>query len=174
MNEWRIINGWPQYAVNECGEIRSLPRIGIDSIGRRKFYHGRTLKPQNVGRGYLKILLTSGQRREQHLVHRLVACAFIANPENKPQVNHIDGDKTNNHVSNLEWVTQSENMLHGNLIGIRRDRGASNGNALLTTEQSVEIRQNNDGLTQQQLADMFGVSRTTISRIQNGKRYVIK
>lgn len=73
------------------------------------------LKPQNVGvrRNYKRVMLrTKDGKYKQVYVHRLVALAFIPNPENKPQVNHIDVDPSNNHVSNLEWVTNQENMDH--------------------------------------------------------------
>ena len=69
---------------------------------------GITLKQTNHSQGYKTVAL----HRKNFFVHRLVAQTFIPNPHNKPQVNHIDGNRTNNHVSNLEWVTQSENEHH--------------------------------------------------------------
>lgn len=69
-------------------------------------------------RGYYRVTLMLQGCKKNYEVHRLVALAFIPNPENKPQVNHIDGNKLNNHVSNLEWVTDRENKLHGWNIGL--------------------------------------------------------
>lgn len=69
------------------------------------------MKANNVC-GYLQVALQKHKKRKDEKIHRLVAEAFIPNPENKPQVNHIDGDKTNNNVNNLEWTTTSENQLH--------------------------------------------------------------
>lgn len=63
--------------------------------------------------GYKQVILVKNGVRKRHLLHRMVAQAFIPNPENKPQVNHIDENKTNNNVSNLEWVTSKENINHG-------------------------------------------------------------
>ncbi|MBQ4494908.1 MAG: HNH endonuclease [Selenomonadaceae bacterium] len=103
-------------------------------------------------------------------IHRLVASAFIPNPENKPQVNHIDGHTMNNHISNLEWVTGSENQRHAVKAGLRKS-GEDNYNAKLTNEQVRYIRENPLGLTQPQLAEKFGVAQVSISDIQLGKLY---
>lgn len=70
------------------------------------------IKKQQVSKGYLKVKLNKNSKSKWFLVHRLVAQAFIPNPENKPQVNHKDGNKFNNCVENLEWNTNSENQLH--------------------------------------------------------------
>lgn len=67
---------------------------------------------EETRKGYLRVPLKNGNKRKWHKVHRLVAQAFIPNPENKPQVNHIDGNKKNNSVTNLEWVTDEENKEH--------------------------------------------------------------
>lgn len=74
------------------------------------------LKPYKTRKGYLRIMLSNKKR---YLIHRLVAQAFIPNPENAPQVNHIDGNKQNNSVYNLEWCTQSENMQHCLKTGLK-------------------------------------------------------
>ena len=73
----------------------------------------RVLKYNVNKKGYSYVVLTNGGYRKTHKLHRLVAQAFIPNPENKPHVNHIDEDKTNNRVDNLEWVTHTENQNHG-------------------------------------------------------------
>lgn len=71
---------------------------------------GKELTPKNNGNGYLRIYIP--QLKKRFLLHRLVATAYIPNPQNKPQVNHIDGNKHNNSVNNLEWCTNKENMFH--------------------------------------------------------------
>ncbi|MBR1646990.1 MAG: HNH endonuclease [Selenomonadaceae bacterium] len=105
-------------------------------------------------------------------VHRLVALAFILNPLNKPEVNHIDGNPQNNHVSNLEWATRSENEQHAFDTGLQVVPTSEKHHlSKLTDEQARYIRDNSDGLTGRVLARMFDVSPQTISAIQIGKAY---
>ncbi len=99
-------------------------------------------------------------------IHRLVAEYFIENPENKATVNHIDGNKANNHVDNLEWSTYRENMNHAitNRISACGER---NGRSKLTQQQVDDVRQSK--LNQYQLAKNYNVSQGTISRIKTQK-----
>lgn len=104
---WKDIEGYEGlYQVSNQGNVRSLERI--DSLGR--LVKGKILKPWISKNGYIMIKL--GRSHRHLLVHRLVAIAFIPNPYNKPQVDHINGDRSNNSVSNLRWVTQTENNLN--------------------------------------------------------------
>lgn len=99
--EWRKINGYESiYEISSLGNVKSIK----SGIGRMKqFTHYK---------GHLFIFLTKGLRRKKFFVHRLVACAFIPNPENKECVNHKDEDKKNNKVGNLEWMTSGENTRY--------------------------------------------------------------
>ena len=111
MNEeiWKDIVGYEKfYQVSNLGRVRSFPRNGT-------IKEERVLKPNKVG-GYLQVTLQKHKNRKYKKVHRLVAETFIPNLENKREVNHIDGNKTNNCVENLEWVTTSENQLHSNYV----------------------------------------------------------
>ena len=108
------------YEVSNYGRIRSLDKhanqtnTGPRRINRTTFYHGKILKPFTFSKtGYLGIELNHNSIAKKHLVHRLVAAAFIPNPNNLPQVNHKDENKSNNHVDNLEWCTRQYNNAYG-------------------------------------------------------------
>lgn len=98
--EWKLIDGFGgTYSVSNYGEVRNNRT-------------GKLMKPRKNEKGYLRIGLTKNGKQKCMRVHRLVAQAFIPNPENKPEVNHIDFNKENNCVNNLEWVTCKENSDH--------------------------------------------------------------
>ena len=120
---WKPVVGFEgSYEVSNLGEIRSVARISSYHDPRwnttvTRAYKSCIIKQNNVS-GYKFIGLYKGGKLYQFYVHRLVAQAFIPNPENKPEVNHIDGDKSNNHVSNLEWCTRIENQHHAMINGL--------------------------------------------------------
>ena len=112
MNKSNQIEAYKHYTVNELGHVSSKDRMIVTIDGKTYFKKGKLLKPKKHKDGYLFVTLTNGNKKRNLYVHRLVAEAFIANPENKPQVNHINGIKSDNSVLNLEWVTGSENATH--------------------------------------------------------------
>lgn len=102
---WKDIAGYDGlYQVSSSGKVKRLS--GFQSKNER------VLKEINNGNGYMGVSLCKGSKPVRVYIHRLVAQAFIPNPENKPQVNHIDGNRGNNELSNIEWVTSSENHHH--------------------------------------------------------------
>lgn len=159
MEQWRVIEGFEKYQISSIGRVKSF-QLGKEQI----------LKPVLVHNGYLHIALSNGIEKKQVCVHRLVAQAFIPNPDNKPQVNHINGDKTDNRVENLEWVTASENRKHAYSTGLQKC-GEGIYNAKLTNEQVLYIRNNPDNLNVKRLAEKFGVGNYIISMVQLGKNY---
>jgi hypothetical protein len=107
---WKDIEGYEgYYQVSDLGRVKRLPR------GRQWPYRQthNNIRKQHVKNGYLQVNLSKDNKVKWVGVHRLVAMAFIPNPNNYPQVNHIDECKTNNVVTNLEWCTQSQNQMHG-------------------------------------------------------------
>ena len=105
---WKQIDEFQNYEISDRGEVRNIQS-------------GKVLKPWIGVGGYVYINLTNGHGKPMpKRLHRLVAKAFVPNPYNKPQVNHKDGDKTNNCADNLEWVTKSENMNHAYRTGLQR------------------------------------------------------
>jgi len=100
------------------------------------------------------------------LVNRVVAIRFLPNPDNLPQVNHIDGNKENNALGNLEWSSGSDNELHAHRTGLKSGRGSANSNAKLTSSIVEEIRASDEDF--QVLADRYSVSRSTIHNVKKG------
>lgn len=145
------------YEVNELGKVF---RIGNPKP-----------KYQSVNRdGYKVVGLWKNNKATAKTVHRLVALAFIPNPENKPCVNHIDGNKQNNHVSNLEWVTYSENTVHSfeNRLQIP-SKGEDVGNSKYTNEQVHEIcRLMQEGLRNIEIIEMYGYPKSLLKTLGMG------
>lgn len=98
--------------VSNSGDIYSLPKTNIRKNGRVDNRKGKKITPALDKYGYYRVTFSSLGERHSYYVHRLVAMAFIPNPENKPTVNHINGVKTDNRVENLEWATQKEQKIH--------------------------------------------------------------
>jgi hypothetical protein len=107
------------YQVSNFGEVKSLskPRNVFNSCYIAK---ERILKPALNDKGYKVVVLTKNKKHKTFRVHRLVALAFINNYESKPQVNHIDGNKLNNNIENLEWCTNGENEKHAYKLGLKK------------------------------------------------------
>lgn len=134
------------------------------------------LKPAADTKGYLRVALMKDGILTTHKVHRLVAIHFVPNPNNKPQVNHKDGIKSNNHYTNLEWCTGKENMQHAynnglsyklNPVNKIPKAGELNGQSLLTAPQVMEIRNKFKPrlTTRKELAIEYGVTESCIKDI---------
>ena len=139
----------------------------VDMEGRvysnRKFNNLTELKQHTTGhKGYSKVKID----KKSYFVHRLVAIAFLDNPENKETVNHIDGNKSNNHVSNLEWCTRSENSQHAYDIGLHKPYiGVKDkGNNKFSKEWRELLKQ---GMSLRKIGVLYGVSHHTVSRTIN-------
>ncbi len=110
---WNPIEGFPDYMISNLGRVKSY------KLNKK---NGRFLSicANRYNYNYVMLRDKSGKKRYK-TIHQLVAQAFVPNPENKPQVNHIDGNKQNNIYNNLEWVTARENTLHACDIGLRKN-----------------------------------------------------
>lgn len=161
---WKKISGFNgAYFVSQNGEVYS--RIT-----------NKILKQRKLRSGYCCIGLSKNGEVKSYYIHRLVASAFLTNPENLPCVNHKDENKSNNTVTNLEWCTQSYNNNYGTrnarvIKALGSRKGEKNGNHKLNEEEVAFIKCNyipwNDVFGCKPLAKKFGVSPCTISRIVN-------
>lgn len=142
-------------------------RYLISNYGRIKKINGTVVIPSILRDGYMGVNLTKANaRRKKWRLHRLVALSFIPNPTFKKYVNHKDGDKLNNLVSNLEWCTAKENDMHARRLGLKKWAGYNAQNPKLTRRQVLYIRKSS--LSQRVLAKKFDVSHPTIGDIKRG------
>lgn len=152
------IPGYPGYFVSEDGQIISKKT-------------GRVLKPRRLPAGYHRVSLCVDGKPKDSYIHRLVAQSFIPNPESKPCVNHINGNKADNRVENLEWCTYGENQQHAIDTGLLSCRGEAHSNSKLTEDAVREIRQNAQGLSQAALGKLYGVSAAMVNRVRARKAW---
>lgn len=178
MEKWRAIPDWP-YEASSHGRIRRVPGFVTERNGRvRRYFGERVLSPVNNRRGsvgYLMLLLSKDGVRRPFTVHKLVLLAFTGpKPSPSHEANHIDGDTLNNRPENLEWVTSSENKLHGHRTGLypvpQRD-GTLNAAAKLTEADVLAIRTQRPSTSVNELAARYGVHRATIHRVVTGRRW---
>lgn len=160
------------YEVSNLGRVKSLPRKMIMKNGRIKNVKERIKAHYIMNNGYHSVSLSENGTSKSYLIHRLVAEAFIPNPLNLPEVNHKDGNKNDNNVSNLEWCTHSYNQKHAsinNLMAI----GETHGRHKLTLIEVNEIRNLKDKMLLKEIAKKYSVSIGMISLILNNKNWKI-
>ncbi len=139
----------------------------VDNFGQI-YGKKKTLKPTITPYGYNSVCLYFNGKYKTFLVHRIVAECFIENPYNKPDINHIDGNKTNNNVNNLEWVTSKENNQHAiKVLGHRKIGQCPNSKLTLSQMQEIYKYNKEENIYMSVLARKYNVHRTTISRVIN-------
>ena len=148
-------------------QIENLPNYLISDDGKfyNKSYKELFQRPNRDG--YMVSYRSENNKQKTVSIHREVAKAFIPNPENKPCVNHIDGDKKNNHVSNLEWVTYSENNKHAFKIGLSSVRLGENSPLSKYTDDEIHIvcKMMQDGYRKKEVISSTGISESTYKNI---------
>lgn len=167
---WKDIDGLNgYYKVSNLGRVKSLERMVRSSFGRTRLVRERILKFGKDKDGYLFVIPRIENETFPLKAHRLVAKYFLDNPENKPQVNHKNGIKTDNRYNNLEWCTPKENADHSWKIGLSLHKGENHFNSSLCVETVKRIREikSKGEMTQVDMAKMFNVSTATISRVVN-------
>jgi hypothetical protein len=154
------------------GKYKVLDDGAIVSCVRRR---PRIIKQSEMDDGYCRVGLSIDGEVHYVKAHRVVAIARVPNPDAKPCVNHKDGVKSNNHPSNLEWATNSENVKHADLTGLRcMPCGAKNHQSKLTNDNVREILRlrATTKLSQREIGEMFGVKQSTVSDIERGKNWI--
>lgn len=170
---WLPVVGFEgSYEISSFGRIQSCTRKILTKHGYYIPVKGQALKPKLDKYGYPHIGLCVSRKTKWYTIHRLVAIHYILNPDNKPQVNHIDGNKQNNHMDNLEWCTGRENHEHAAITGLRDNvprRGEKSNLAKLNQIQVDEIRRdyNKKTCNLECLSNRYGVAVSTISVIIN-------
>lgn len=161
MEQWNKIENFPGYEISSLGRIKSLPgkpqRTGVTK-------KTRILRGWLMNNGYRAVVLFAKNRKTQFYIHRLVASAFILNPEKKPFVNHKNGIRDDNRLENLEWCTQSENMIHSyKILGQTKSMLGKTGKL---NPFSISIIQIKNGIN---IAEFPGISEAArITKISSG------
>ena len=162
---WKDIEGYEgYYQVSNLGRVRSVDRIVETSLGYKSNRKEKMLKPGLSQDGYELVGLSKSGKTKSFTVHRLVAGKFICQ-NGALEVNHINGDKTDNSVRNLEYVTGSENMQHSFDNGLRKNK--------INREEADEIRDlyANTSLTQLEIGKIYGISKNMVSDIWLNKKW---
>lgn len=168
MNEiWKdIINFEGLYQISNLGNVKSLPKKVKKKYGFRNTKE-KLLKKVNHSAGYYIVGLKKNKRDYKFFIHRLLAIHYIDNPNNFLCINHIDGDKQNNNLNNLEWCTKQENNKHAFKNNLINNTGINNGMSKLTEKDVLFIRENKYNFLQKELAIMFNVTKNYICGIIN-------
>lgn len=158
MEQWKTIDEMPNYEVSNLGSVRRIKT-------------GNLLSQQNSN-GYRTVTLWNCGKEKRLYVHRLVAIAFLDRCESKTEINHKDGNRANNCLDNLEWVTPSENILHGYKTLERKPIGAhKNYERKTNMRTNLKLFRVKRNLTQAEFSRKIGISRVAYSLIERGERF---
>jgi hypothetical protein len=171
VEQWKAVAEFKgMYEVSNLGRVRSLDHKVRSRWGCLRTVRGQVLNLQLYGR-YLSVGLSKNSRLRYIRVHRLVATAFLENPENKPEVHHKKNPKTNNRVSNLEWLTKAEHDVVTMALS-QHPKGSKNSCAKLTETQVIEMHQlRAQGWLLRELAALFGTCAANVSNVLAGRRW---
>lgn len=159
------------YEISSLGRVRTLARSVVYSNGKIYSYASKTLVTSLHKLGYRYVTIKTEVGWKKIFVHRLVAEGFLPPQEDKPFVNHIDGDKQNNKLLNLEWVSKSENQLHSTKV-LKKNMRAKHSHAKLTEDNVVEIRRLLDKKSSlKNIAALYTVSISCVSSIKTGRTW---
>jgi hypothetical protein len=186
MEKWKEIPGFEgYYEASDLGRIRRMKNKTIYKDGRIAHFSETILNPGKNKKGYLVVYLSIKSKKHTITVHKLIAKTFIENPENKKTVNHKDLNKENNHIKNLEWATNLENMQHAFENGVFKSRdkktiknlgvysnglrGEKNPSSKVNLDIVKEIKSLKGIMSGKRIAELYNVSESTVSAILNNK-----
>lgn len=157
---WKEIINHPNYEINELGQIRNKIKSNL-------------LTPFKTTNGYLRVRISN---KGVYQLHYLIALHFINNPNNYKEINHINGNKLDNSINNLEWSTRSLNMIHSYQNNLSKNtfnnKGEKHYNAKLKKDDIIKIKKMlNNNIIQKEIAKLFNVSTQTINNIKNNKNW---
>jgi hypothetical protein len=171
---WKDIEGYEGlYQVSTLGRLKRLEYIVICKNGRNRKLPTHILNPPILKNGYIIACLRKEGKGKYLLLHRLVASAFLPNPNNLAQVNHKDGNKKNNNVENLEWVTPQNNIIHAfnnNLMHPAHGIKINVGHFVEEDIRNIRLKAS-EGMSQRKIAAEYGVKQNAIWLILNCKTY---
>lgn len=158
--------------ASTLGRIKAVNRVITYKDGRVCNFKEKIIKPCLDKKGYEVVYLSMNCKKYTRKVHRLIATSFLENKEGKPQVNHIDGNKQNNRMDNLEWCTNSENIKHAFSIGLNRARrGSEQGSAIINESIAKKVKSLLKTKTVKEISETLNISKHIVGDIKRNKTW---
>lgn len=171
---WKIIEDYPDYMVSNKGRVKSMARIvNYSNGGGEHLLEDIIMKGRINNMGYWQISLFKNKKPKTKTIHRLMGIAFVPNPKNNPEINHINGIKHDNRIENLEWTTRSGNATHACKIGLM-GKEETHPMATINNGEVLAIKQllRYSKISKVKIGEMFGTSNYVIDKINNGKNWL--
>lgn len=171
---WKDVVGFEGlYRVSNLGNVIGMKKSWVCGMYGNIRTRPESLSKQSIDTsGYSQVWLCKNGKSKNYLVHRIIAKAFLPNPENKKDVNHKNGCKSDNNLSNLEWCTRSENVIHAFKNNLKKpSKGSKHGMSKLKEEDVLKIREMHPKFSKLEIAEIFNVTRRSVNNIVNRKSW---